>query len=41
MRWCVKLQEIDNVHDINSVKPEHVITQLVLFITNGKIPKGV
>lgn len=30
--WCVKLQDVGNVHNINFVTPEHVVPQVALAI---------
>jgi hypothetical protein len=35
--WHVKLQEVGNVHGIDSVTPEHVVTQVNLSILHAKM----
>lgn len=34
--WCMKLQEVGNVHNINFVTPEHVVPQVVLAILHAR-----
>jgi putative pyruvate formate lyase activating enzyme len=34
--WCVKLQDVGGVHNINFVTPEHVVPQVVLAILHAK-----
>lgn len=34
--WFIKLQEVGNVHNINLVTPEHVVSQVVLSILHAR-----
>lgn len=34
--WCMKLQEVGKVHNINFVTPEHVVPQVVLAILHAR-----
>lgn len=34
--WCMKLQDVGGVHNINFVTPEHVVPQVVLAILHAK-----